>query len=229
MNMINLTSGTRGFLHQIAGKIIFNKNITSIIKKKSFNDNDLNNFCQKNVTKILNNSLPTRIIDSLRCPLDEIELNLFNITFKKNFQSIELELGFRCLIERKLFHSLNYKLKGKINSYSVCYQSNSKRHYGDIVKFIRYDGKIYAFIKKYHIDNSDCLESMPLLPGSESHKQNLFVDRLKVYFFKFYHCFKEDSSILKFVPIDKIVCKCLIVNSENFSFFTELSYEFEHD
>ena len=88
-----------------------------------------------------------------------------------------------------------------------------------------YDGIIYAILQKYHIIKN--FDDFPLV--LKSLKCQINTNRIKNFFYKYYYCFDEKKSILKIIPINSIVGKCLIVYSENYSFFTKISYDFEHD
>jgi len=75
----------------------------------------------------------------------------------------------------------------------------------------------------------ELLEKLPALPSQYGLKNDTNFRILRELFVSYYHSFNENKYILKLVPIEDIVCKCLVVYSKEYSFFTKIAYEFEHD
>jgi len=72
-------------------------------------------------------------------------------------------------------------------------------------------------------------EKLPALPSQYGLRNDKNFRILKELFTSYYYSFDEAKYILKLVPIEDIVCKCLVVYSKESSFFTKIAYEFEHD
>ncbi len=224
--MIKVTNGTKGFLNQISRKVNIEKEFKNYLTE---------DFCNTNLKMFLNSlkkefdtgKVSTYMCNIYRDNVNNNELYLLREYFKNEFPINSIfEISSRCYIQNKLFHSLNYRNKGAIDSYSVCFSHNKTEHFGKITKFISINGNIYAIIAKFHIQKEF---ELPSLPESYGFKKNKNFQILKEIFFKFYFCFNESIYTLKLVPVSDILCNCLIVYSEYDSYFTKLAYYFEHD
>ena len=169
-----------------------------------------------------------RMCNPFRHLLNKSELELFKSLFKKDYEDCFFEISTKCFIEDSLFNSLLYSRKGEVDSYSVCFKFGNKEHFGKITKFILVNKKIHAFVNKYEMDR-EFHEKLPASPSQYGLKKDNNFKILKEIFASYYHFFDENKYILKLVPIENIICKCLVVYSKESSFFTKIAYEFEHD
>ncbi len=224
--MIKFTNGTRGFLGQISKKFLIEKELKNYANQIS--DNKLDYFFNSfnNGSQIEKRS--TYMYNIYRSRIQNEELDLLYVYFKKRFHRNSIfEISSRCYIKNRLFHSLIYRRnEAGIDSYSVCFDRNKTEHFGKIVKFISINGGIFAIIQKYHI-KKEFITELPSISNKYGLKKNL--KAIQQLFSKNYFCFDKKYHILKLVPVHDIICNCLIVYSENDSFFTKLAYYFEHD
>ena len=122
----------------------------------------------------------------MKTRLELIEKGLIEALLQKQVSKTYFLISERCYINNQMFHSLNYKRKGKINSYTICFESNQREHYGLIKIFLIYENKIYAFVKKYHIENEKFRHMFPVnCTGSLFNKNNLDIKNLKEIFLEF--------------------------------------------
>jgi hypothetical protein len=230
-NMKNKLNGTRGFLNQISKKIQIDRGFDKLIRDKEFSNKELKNLiCSLRKDSFVENKIDL-MLNSYIDSISTDEIKTVKETLNKDFTDYNyFHLSSRCIIKKKLFHSLFYKRKGKIDSYSVCFCYGENERFGKIEKFISIDSKIYAFIHMFPVYNNKC--DFPKFDFSNHQnidKKEIDVNALFDLFSKFYFRFNENEHYLKLIPIDNIICHCLIVHSKFNFYFTKLAYCFEHD
>ena len=221
--MENLVHGTRGQLHQISRKVITNKNFSASNHDHIFKNNELNIFFNKLIGEKSSDDLKNKLIAPFnRKKLFNLELDVALEHFNLDSHSYEFLTSTRCFFNKKMYHSLGYSRKGQTNSYCICYNFNNKLCYANILDFIEFEGNFYALINKYKI-NSNWEDILPKTSGDLS-KLNF-----KHFFNKFYVWIKQDDFFMTIIDCKNIICKCLIIKTEKFTFLTKLIYDFEHD
>jgi len=218
--MIKRTNGTRGFIGQISRKIILEKGFKYKLEEGTFKNDNLKILVSKLRNEISEVNDKNRMCKPFRHFLNKSELELFKSLFKKDYKDAFFEISSKCFIEDSLFHSLLYSRKGEVDSYSICFKFRNKEHFGKITKFILVNKKIHAFVNKYEMDR-EFHEKLPDLPSQYGLKKDSNFRILNELFASYYHCFDENKYILKLVPIEDIICKCLVVYSKESSFFTK--------
>ena len=223
--MENTVHGPRGQLHQIARKCISNKNFLATYGSLEFKNEQLEPFCNKLIGEKSAEHLKNRLVApykrkrfkdlELRVLLEKLDLD------SVNFSNYEFLTSSRCFFNKKTYHSLSYSRNGATNSFCICFNSNNKLCYANILEFIEFKNKLYALIKKFKINPN--WEILPPISGDLSKLD--FKDQFK----KFYVWVKEDDFFTTLINCEDIVCKCLFIKTEKYSFVTKLVYDFEHD
>jgi hypothetical protein len=202
-NLKNLVNGSRGYIQQIVRKIIFYNNAKDEPSETAKKDTLLKPLAKKQLT--------------------DDDVNFF-IVNGFNIQLDEVLTATRCKIDGKTYHSKFYSRKGKTNSYTVCFRDKSKKErYGEIIEFYEISKKFYCKILSYKL-----VEDCSILPRSCIPKNFQKFVNLRNFnkFFKAYDATKYETLI---IDSKNILCKCLIVQSKRNSFFSKLTYDFEHD
>jgi hypothetical protein len=135
-----------------------------------------------------------------------------------NLKCHEAVISDRIFLNNKTFHSLSYSRRGETNSYSISYKTNDEIKYADIEYFLEINNKFYALINIHNVITNS------VLPESTGY----FYDIVRKYFSNFFKVI-QFSSDYEVIDCECILNKCIIINSTNDIFLTELKYEFEHD
>ena len=139
--MKKLIHGTSGYLAQIDEHIISSKFIQKETKSDNFKGSVLYQFNSKHFhigKKSYSEILGTRTSRNL----NQLEKSFFSVNFGLNIEAAVT--GDRVKFHGRIFHSINYSRRGKLNSYTVSYKNNNKK-YGKIEYFIEQNGIFYAF------------------------------------------------------------------------------------
>lgn len=162
--------------------------------------------------------IETRLVGRAeRKSLNEIEKLLLNtiVSLKTNYAI----MSERAYCNKRLFHSKSYNRKGNSNSYTISYLDDLKKSYGDIEYFLQIGNKILAVVTKHEI-----LENNNFLPDS----CGFFFEIVSKYIFNYFQLIKFTNS-LNIINVNSIKNRCIIIETEDKTFITELEYEFEHD
>ncbi len=223
-------NGTRGFLNQITNKIQIDKGFDLLVQENEYSNKKVKNFISSLRGDFLMEKKTNLMLNSYNDQVSSEELNILKSTFEADFSgSDDFHISSRCIIKEKLFHSLLYKRKGLLDSYSVCFNFNKEERFGQIEKFIRVGGKIYAFIRWF--PHSKIRRDFPVFDFSnyEIINRDISIDDMFDLFSKYYFKFNEQNKFLTIIPINDIICHCLVVHSKKNVYFTKLAYNFEHD
>ena len=168
----------------------------------------------------------TRSVNELIGPFNRIILplkfaELFANKFQQNFKTYEFLTSEKCYINKKLFHSFNYKRKGNLNSYSICFLYENREHFGDILTFVDFQNNLYGILKVYKIlDINLVLPKCPALFES-------FITPVELE--TYYQLIDINSFVYKLINCNFFLHKCFVINNGKNIFYSKLSYDFEHD
>lgn len=214
-NLKNLLHGTKGFINQISNQIFLYKDLKLKYEQLDIRDTNLSHFLSNKIT----------IKNKETCVYGTIENILIDNVIKKilldkyNIDKSYVCKSDRLYIKNKLYHSKSYSRRGKSNSYTISYQIEKIKHFGDIEYFLEVDNKIFAMINKHKIVNN--LNVLPISSG-------FFYEIAKNNFYKYYNII-EYTNTLDLIDINCILNRCIIIDNKKNIFITELTYEFEHD
>jgi hypothetical protein len=220
-NLKKLLQGTTGYFNQVTRKIFHYKNSKCLVDHKLFKNQQLFELCKDyGMVKENDRNEKNSIVDGGLIELTTDSKRLFQKA--RVLVSDSAIVGSRYETNGQIYHSLNYDRRGASNSFTICYKINSKEYFGQVIKYYEINGKTFCQLKRYDIidDLNNVLPDVPL-------KFQRFVTANK--FSKFFKLFDEKHFKIRIVSCSNFFCKCLIVRSEKFSFFSKLEYKFEHD
>ena len=114
--------GSREFLHQITRKFVFSKQLAVNQLNFSFQNEDLKKIYARNDSK-----QETSLIGPFkRKNYQNATLEAINLKLSCNFRDNYFLTSFRYLINKRIFHSVNYNRKGNLNIFTVFFNKNSK-------------------------------------------------------------------------------------------------------
>jgi len=214
-NLKKMLHGTKGFVNQISNQIFIYKQLPTLITQHKFNNNFLGEFVCKKMNVIT--SKKQGLIGTIKKKNFSCEIkNILEDNF--NLKCHEAVISDRIFLNNKTFHSLSYSRRGETNSYSISYKTNDEIKYADIEYFLEINNKFYALINIHNVITNS------VLPESTGY----FYDIVRKYFSNFFKVI-QFSSDYEVIDCECILNKCIIINSTNDIFLTELKYEFEHD
>ena len=207
-------------MNQIWSQLYLSKDIFKTINSKSFKQSNLFEFNSKYL-----NILPDSRNKLLGCTerraltLEEIEL------FEKDYKMKVTLASFaqRAKINSRIFHSVAYTQKGKLNSYTITFKNKEEENYAKIEYFCEVYSKIFAFIKVIHFKNDS--ELTQILPKSSG----IFLNFLEAQMKNYYKVIKSEEDSIAIIEAESIINRCLIIETQYYNFLTEIKYEFEHD
>lgn len=224
-NLSNFLHGTRGYIDQISRQIFLFKHISSSLKKENFENDSIKEFLGARFQSFEHNSNKINkyaLIGTLeKRQMNCLEKNLLSSYSAINFNSVLI--CDRIKLKSRIFHSISYSRKGNCDSYTISYTNENLIKYGQINYFLEYNGHLYAAIQVLKI--KDCIRH--ILPSSTGY----IYETIKDYLFEKYYKIidHELEKELALINVDCIQNRCLLITSPEFTFITELKYEFEHD
>ena len=215
-NLKKMLHGTKGFVNQISNQIFIYKQLPTLITQHTFNNDLLSQFVCKKMKVI--NSGKERLIGTIKKKKLSNEIkNMLENNF--NLKCNDAVVSDRIFLNNKTFHSLSYSRRGDRNSYSISCKTNDSIKYANIEYFLEINNKFYALINLHNVVDVDSV-----LPESTGY----FYDIVCKYFPNFFKVIKF-SNEYEIIDCECILNKCIIINSTNNIFLTELQYEYEHD
>ena len=134
-------------------KYLSNSNFYSAVDADNFTNQELFNFTHSVV------KMNKTIKDQLVPPISKDRLSHEkSLVFKEYFglsSSSNVLTANRCVINNKMYHSINYTRKGRTNSYTVSFSYRGSKQFGDIEHFLEVNGELYALLKVFPIINSE--------------------------------------------------------------------------
>ena len=132
-------------------------------------------------------------------------------------------IGDRIKFKGRVFHSINYKRNGNLNSYTVSYLKDQQKYFGQIQYFIQHSLNYYAYIIRLRTKN----DLSSVLPGSSGIFNEFIHSGLMEKFYKL--VIKTPDHLYDLINCNAIQKRCMIIPNEKYDFITEISYEYEHD
>ncbi len=125
----------------------------------------------------------------------------------------------RCIIDKKVYHSLIYSRRNSTISYFVQYYENNEINIGKIKLFFTSNNGEYALIEHHGIKTkfSDFFKS--------SSYYKLLCKSIDYFFFVLY----SHTSLVHCVPISSIENYCVVFEKNHHMIVTPLSIYYEHD
>ena len=80
----------------------------------------------------------------IRKKYQNVTLEAIYLKLSSNFSDYYFLTSFRCLINKRIFHSVNYNRKGDLNYLIVSFKKNSKLQFGELVEYFKFNYKIFA-------------------------------------------------------------------------------------
>lgn len=126
----------------------------------------------------------------------------------------------RCVIDRKMYHSLIYSRRNSTISYFVqYYEKQEDCKFGKIRYFFTSNDKTFAVIDHYKVKNN----------FSEFFISTPYYKLLRKSINTFFHVLSSHSSSVNCVPVALIRNHCIIFEMTNYIIVTPLSAYDEHD
>ena len=131
-----------------------------------------------------------------------------------------VQLFRRCIIDKRVYHSLIYSRRNSSISYFVQYrQSQSGIGFGKIKFFLTLNCEKYALIEHYEIKNK----------FSEFFRSSFYYHSLRKSIDFFFFVLYSSASSTHCVPISSIENYCIVFQKTPHIIVTPLSIDYEHD
>ena len=138
----------------------------------------------------------------IRKKYQNLTLEAINLNIRSTFSDNYFLTSFLCLINRRIFHSVNYNRKGNLNNFTVSFKKNSKLQFGESVEFFKFNIKIFAIIKKFKLIDH---EEKIFFEFNRRFRDHLYKD----LFLKFYRIVDIKQCSMEVVDCNDFILRCL--------------------
>jgi hypothetical protein len=130
----------------------------------------------------------------------------------------------RALVNKSVYHSIEYKMKLNSNSYTVNFNIDQQKAVGEIQFFFEYNNEIFCMINQFNTEPN----ARHVFAESSGFFYRKTINLIsKFYFFVSKENMKKKKYVI--VKAKDVNCKCFVVSTKNFYFITSIKYDFEHD